>query len=114
LFSFQNAEQARQMASQITFERFTDKTIDNIEQLLAMRNQALHDGYAVDDEERTPGMRCVAAPLFNNFGEAVASVSVSGPTVRIDADTVARYGKLVRTAADEITRNIGGVRREFN
>jgi len=114
LFSFQDAEQAADMARQIRFDRFTDKTIADIDQLMAMRDASLRNGYAVDDEERTPGMRCVAAPIFNSFGEAVASVSVSGPTVRIDGQTVPIYGARVRQAADAITRNIGGNANQFS
>ena len=42
-------------------------------------------GWSVDDEERYPGMRCVAAAIFNEFGEPVGGVSISGPTVRVTA-----------------------------
>ena len=42
-------------------------------------------GWAVDDEERTEGMRCIAAPIFNEFREAMAGVSISGPVVRMAA-----------------------------
>lgn len=65
-------------------------------------------GWSIDDEERHPGMRCVAAPIFNEFGEPVAGISVSGPTVRVTLDRVADIGPLVRDAAEEVTRLIGG------
>ena len=42
-------------------------------------------GWSVDDEERHPGMRCIAAAIFNEFGEPVGGISVSGPTVRVTA-----------------------------
>lgn len=53
-------------------------------------------------------MRCVAAPIFNEYGEAVAAISVSGPTVRITPDRAAEFGPQVARAADEITASIGG------
>ena len=40
-------------------------------------------GWSVDDEERYPGMRCVAAAIFNEFGEPIGGISISGPTVRV-------------------------------
>ena len=64
-------------------------------------------GWAVDDEERTEGMRCIAAPIFNEFREAIAGVSISGPTVRMER-AGAGLGATVRAAADRITRAIGG------
>jgi IclR family acetate operon transcriptional repressor len=66
-------------------------------------------GWSIDDEERHPGMRCVAGAIFNEFGEPVGGISVSGPTVRVTTDRVASIGPLVRDAAAEVTRMIGGV-----
>ena len=66
-------------------------------------------GWAIDNEERTLGMRCVAAAVYNSFGEAIAGISVSGPTVRIPDDVLTEYGVLVRRAADRVTDSIGGV-----
>lgn len=66
-------------------------------------------GWAVDNEERTEGMRCIAAPIFNSFGEAVAGVSLSGPSVRVRPDKDAEFGALIARAADDITRSTGGV-----
>lgn len=71
-------------------------------------------GYAVDDQEKAPGMRCVAAPVFNGFGEAVAGLSVSGPAFRISLDDAVRIGAQVRAAADEVTEAIGGQRPDHS
>ena len=65
-------------------------------------------GFAVDDEERNAGMRCVAAAIFNEFGEPVAGISVSGPTVRVTPERAAALGPLVGRAAADVTKAIGG------
>ena len=65
-------------------------------------------GWAVDDEERTDGMRCIAAPIFNPFGEAVAGISVSGPVTRVTPERDAEIGATVRAAAGAITQALGG------
>ncbi len=65
-------------------------------------------GWAIDDEERTPGMRCIAAPIYNEHGEAFARLSVSGPTVRVSDERVGELGPMVKRAAEEITKSIGG------
>ncbi len=66
-------------------------------------------GWSVDDEERFIGMRCIAAAIFNEFGEPIAGISVSGPTIRVTLDRLNDIGPVVRDAAAEVTRMIGGV-----
>ena len=65
-------------------------------------------GYAYDGEERNIGMRCIAAPVFNVFGEVVAGISVSGPTARITDDRVDALAADVMDAAARLTHAIGG------
>jgi len=65
-------------------------------------------GYAIDDQERAEGMRCVAAPVFNAHGEPVAGLSVSGPAFRMSLSDADRIGAEVRRAADRVTAAIGG------
>jgi IclR family acetate operon transcriptional repressor len=89
-------------------EAFTEHTITSRDDLLAGLAEIRERGWALDDEEKTLGMRCVAAPIFNEFREAIAGVSISGPTARMQAGGSVDYGALVRAAADEITRAIGG------
>jgi len=66
-------------------------------------------GFAIDDQERNDGMRCVAAPVFNAQGEPVAGLSVSGPAFRMGLSEATRFGSLVRAAADKVTAATGGL-----
>ena len=52
-------------------------------------------GYAVDDEEFTQGIRCVAVPIFDPAGKMVAAIGVSGPTARISDIQLAGLGRIV-------------------
>jgi IclR family transcriptional regulator, acetate operon repressor len=87
---------------------FTPQTITDPGRLAAELAEIRSRGWAVDEEERTEGMRCIAAPIFNEFREAVAGVSVSGPTGRMARSGGTAMGARVRAAADRITRAIGG------
>lgn len=89
-------------------QRFTDKTLSDISALAHDLAVIKHRGWSVDDEERHPGMRCVAAAIFNEFGEPIGGVSVSGPTVRVTPERLDEIGPLVRDAAAEVTKMIGG------
>ncbi len=87
---------------------FTAKTLTSPEALFADLAATRDRGWSFDDEERYAGMRCVAAPIYNAFGEAVAGISISGPTVRFPDQAVAELGPKVRRAAGEVTNRIGG------
>jgi IclR family acetate operon transcriptional repressor len=87
---------------------FTPATITTLAQLQADLAQTRARGYALDDEERTPGMRCVAAPVFNTHGEPVAGISVSGPVFRMPPEALPGIGAMVARHATEVTEAIGG------
>lgn len=86
---------------------FSPKTLVSEEQLRGDLKLTLERGYAFDDEERTVGMRCVAAAIMNIHGEAVAGVSVSGPTSRLPDKAIPVVGRAVLEAAASISRSLG-------
>src|SRR3546814_10098492 len=86
--------------------RFTDKTIVDP---AARRRELAHireRGWAVDDEEHTVGMRCVAATIHNEHGDVIAGVSLSGPSVRVTETRPGALGARVVQAANAITEQI--------
>ncbi len=91
-----------------TLQHFTDKTRDSVAMLLEDIAKIRIRGWSIDDEEHTLGMRCVAAPIFDEYGEAVAGISVSGPAVRLPDEKVGAFGPVVRAAAEELTKAMGG------
>ncbi|MER6947202.1 IclR family transcriptional regulator [Nonomuraea sp. NPDC000554] len=68
-------------------------------------------GYAVDDRENEPEVRCVGAPIFNHNDAVVAAISVSGLTSRVPAARVRELGPLVAGAAARISRKLGSPSR---
>ncbi|QDY68836.1 HTH-type transcriptional regulator BhcR [Qingshengfaniella alkalisoli] len=108
LLSQMNVSHLEKLLGELPLESFTEKTHRAADTLTEDLKRASADGFAVDDEERTEGMRCVAAPVFNAFGEAVAGISVSGPTSRVSRDDVPRLGAAVQDAAKRLTAAIGG------
>ena len=90
-----------------TLERFTEFTICNEKDLRRDIGLTRARGYALDGEEKTLGMRCIAAPVFDIHGEAVAGLSVSGPTSRVTEDHIERIGVAVRAAAQKLSAAMG-------
>ena len=89
-------------------EAFTEFTLTDRAALEADLEAIRARGYAVDAEEKNLGMRCIAAPVFDAFGDAVAGISVSGPTSRIGDADIAPLGQDVVAAARQLTRSLGG------
>ncbi len=87
---------------------FTRKTLTSSEDLHNDLDQTRTRGWSIDDEERYSGMRCVASNIYNTFGEAIAGISVSGPTVRFPNHVISELGPRVKRAADKVTSAIGG------
>jgi IclR family acetate operon transcriptional repressor len=89
--------------------RFTTLSITTESLLWRDLARTRERGFAIDDQERAEGMRCVAAPIFNAHGEAVAGLSVSGPAFRLSLSDAGRIGLAVRAAADRVTEATGGL-----
>jgi len=64
-------------------------------------------GYAVDNEENEPGVRCVGAPIFNRFGQIEGAISISAPAIRVTEDMVPVIAQEVMSAAREISKELG-------
>ena len=59
------------------FVALTDRTIVDPGLLREALGAVAERGYAIDDEEIAPGLRCMAVPLRNGDGTVVAAISVS-------------------------------------
>jgi DNA-binding IclR family transcriptional regulator len=60
--------------------RITPNTITDRDELAEELGTVRERGYAIDDEERVEGLRCISAPVLSYTDTVVGSISVSGPT----------------------------------
>lgn len=86
----------------------TDATITNAAQYQKALVEVRKLGYAVDDEEQSIGMRCIAAIIFDENAEPAAALSITGPAARISHQRIPELGLQVREMAARITTAIGG------
>ena len=88
--------------------RLTDHTITRLSDLKDHLARVRDQGFAVDNEENEQGIRCVAAPIRNDTGRAVAAVSISSPAFRWDReDTVEMLKKAVVKTAGDVSGKLG-------
>lgn len=64
-------------------------------------------GYALDDEERELGVRCLAAPIWDARREVVAALSISAPTSRFPKKNIPEMLERVRAASHQISARLG-------
>lgn len=110
LLAWYPEEKVRGIVARRGLARFTTLTLTSEAALLRDLARTRERGFAIDDQERAEGMRCIAAPIFNAHGEPVAGLSVSGPAFRVGLSDANRLGALVRMAADRVTEATGGTR----
>ena len=107
LLAFLPEEDRARIAGQTKFIRYTSNTVTDPEMLDKELAAVRVRGYAVDEEEHDIGVRCVGAPIWGYHGEVVASISISGPAVRITRDRVPALAELAIAAARDISRELG-------
>jgi DNA-binding IclR family transcriptional regulator len=76
---------------------------DRAGQLREWADTAAAQGFAVSHGERDEGLSAVAVPIVGRSGTVVASLSLSGPTVRFTDDRVTDFVKDLQAAAAQIT-----------
>ena len=76
-------------------KRFTDTTIVDGRKLKSELKAIRSRGYAIDEGEHQPGIRCIGAPVHDRTGRVVAGLSVSGPARRLKKDQMADLAKIV-------------------
>ncbi|MFQ3646275.1 MAG: IclR family transcriptional regulator [Anaerolineae bacterium] len=90
-------------------QAFTPRTITSKDQLEAHLSETFQRGYAFDDEEFDEGIRCIAAPVYNYMGIAIAVIGISGPKVRLQDDKLGDLASTVMRAAHELSVELGYV-----
>lgn len=86
----------------------TESTITNIEDLIEEIKNVRSLGYAIDNIENEPGVRCIAAPVFDSNGKIIASISLSGISTCVTIELVnQKYKHIVMKTANELSLKMG-------
>ncbi|NGN44735.1 IclR family transcriptional regulator [Mesorhizobium sp. CGMCC 1.15528] len=90
----------------LDLRRHTAKTFTTPETLFDELKRTREQGFAFDDEENEPDIRCLGSPIFNRSGEPVGAVSISMPVYRHDARRHELCARLVRQTARLISTEL--------
>ena len=91
----------------VPLEQVLPQTITDPAVLAAQLAEARRSGYARSMAERTPGIRSVAAAVFDFSGQAVGCLSLSGPELRMPPDRLSQLGDQVAQAAWSVSELLG-------
>ncbi len=82
LIAFQPEPKRSQTLESIEFRPLTHQTITNLKDYLAELEKVRQEGYAVNNEELSVGLRSVAAPILDHEGRSMAALNIAVPTKR--------------------------------
>jgi DNA-binding IclR family transcriptional regulator len=107
ILAYLPVEKRNKMLDEVEFIPYTEKTKTSKGALVKELEQIRKSGYALDDEELSVGVCCIAAPIYNHKGEVKNCIGISGPSARIHKDNIDSYINKLRIAAGSISHNMG-------
>lgn len=107
LMAWREEAEVRRLLSSEQFIARTRHTLPSLDAYLNELHQVREQGFAEDREEFEDNMRCIAAPLFDRFGQVVAGLSVSFPCFRFPEANKAEYVEELQNTARRISRALG-------
>jgi DNA-binding IclR family transcriptional regulator len=109
LLAFLPPEELNTFLAGVKLKPHGPNTITSRKKLLEELNVIREQHVAVDDEELSAGLRCVASPIFDHTGRANYAISISGPLVRHTFERIAQIQISVREVCGEISEKLGSV-----
>ncbi len=91
--------QRRRLLGHAPLERFTDRTLTDLDALERELHKVRRDGYAIDNEEFLPGLLCVAVPVCRGDERPKLAVAVQAPVMRLTPDRALRVLPALQRAA---------------
>jgi IclR family KDG regulon transcriptional repressor len=107
LIAFLPPPQLMDLLARIHLTQLTQATITSVADLETELEKVRQCGYAMDDEESLPGLRCVGAPIWSS-DKVVAALSASGSTLGVTRERTGEIAAAVVEAASAISAQLGG------
>lgn len=109
LLAYQSEERREEILAR-PLTRFTPQTTIDPDQLRIQLAKIRANGYHISASDLEENATAIAAPIYDRAGEVVASISVSGPTDRIQKTGEESVLRWVLAAAGDISRSLGHMR----
>ena len=107
IMAFLPEEERNKLIDQITFVRYTDKTLPSKKEMMEEMEIVRKQGYAVDDGEEAVDVHCIGAPIFDYRNYPIAAVWIVGPDYRVTRERYQEIGESMKAYAMKISRRFG-------
>jgi DNA-binding IclR family transcriptional regulator len=107
MLAFSTTETVDGVVRRYGLARQTPHTITDASEFMRELERVRAQGFAIDDEEQEEGVRCVAVPVRDDAGLAIASLSISGPTTRLNDDQMRALVEDIVDCGDKLSRRLG-------
>lgn len=91
----------------ISLMKFTNFSLTDKNKLIEELKVIKKQGFAIDLEELTPGINCIATPILGNNNEVLACISLVMPTARFDKDTFNHMKEELKLISNKISKEMG-------
>ena len=108
MLAFTPEAQRDDIIAGMKFERFQPWTISNRKDFLQCLDQVRNTGFATDVGEHLEGHHCLAAPIFDAEGNAIASLWITGPSQRLSEERMLKLAAVVKKAGTMATAALRG------
>jgi DNA-binding IclR family transcriptional regulator len=100
-------DQLERFLSRVELKPSTEKSITEVPVLLREIEEIRHSGIAFDDGEFNPEVRCVAVAVRDFTGQAIGALGISGPVWRLSIQALQTRAKILQTAAEHLSAELG-------
>jgi DNA-binding IclR family transcriptional regulator len=97
-------EELQQYIARNPMEKYTDKTITNMDVLKRELDKIRHDGYSFEDEEVEYGVFSIACPIYNQVNRVLGTISISA-SLSID-HSLPELIQCLKNAANQISQDL--------
>ena len=105
--AYMTEDQRKEVLETEERKAFTPMTITDPDQLLMECRLIVERGYAISHGEWTSDASGVAAPIFNQRGQMIAAMTISGPTQRFTPDKIEKFSQNCLRSGLHISRLLG-------
>ncbi len=100
-------EKRESVAASLEYRRRAERTIADPQTLLQEVERTGERGYATEVMEFSEDLNSVAAPIFDYRGQIVATISISGPAMRLTEERMESLVDPLLETAGRISRKLG-------